>query len=407
MHKETPIPNSVKIPWSISFEKWACRVSLERWSFKFTPMRLLLIGFSAFALLAMGYRLVMGLESVTNLNDAWPWGLWKAVAVFGAIALAGGGFGTAFLVHVLHIERLKPIARTTLAVSMIGYFLGLGGLFLEIGRWFNFWPPFYSWGHASPMFETFLCIATYTVVQCFEFAEIATEKIFRKLNWIFVKILPFMIIIGVMLPFMHQATLGALYLLAADKLSPLWWSPMIYIFFLISSLYVGPATVAVISVLNDKSLGYRIPVAPMAFLAKIGASLMLVYLVLRIGDLVARGQLGAMFSFDCQSLCLLIEIIVGLIIPLVIVFSRYGNTRGGLILYGVLASFGVFFNRANTVITAMWDNAGVPYFPSALEFVIVLGLITSALIGYIFICENFSILGYEEKEGHYCAGEKK
>jgi len=244
------IPNSVKIPWNVKLEGWGVRVNVERWTFKFTPMRVALIGFSAFALLVMAYRLVMGLEAVTNLNDAWPWGLWKAVAVFGAIALAGGGFGTAFLVHVLHIKSLQPIARTTLAVSMIGYFLGLGGLFLEIGRWFNFWPPFYSWGHESPMFETFLCISTYTVVQCFEFAEIVTEKVFRQLHWFFVKFLPFMIILGVTLPTMHQSTLGTLYLLAEGKLSPLWWSPIIYVFFLLSSLYVGPATVAVISVLT-------------------------------------------------------------------------------------------------------------------------------------------------------------
>ena len=396
----TPIPNSVKIPWNVQREGWGVRVNVERWTFKFTPMRVALIAFTGIALLLMVVRLITGLETVTNLSDEWPWGLWKAVAVFSAIALAGGGFGTAFLVHVLHIKRLSPVARTTLCASMIGYFLGLGGLFLEIGRWFNFWPPFYSWGHESPMFETFICIASYTVVQCFEFAEIVTEKVFRWLHWIFVKILPFMIIVGVMLPFMHQATLGALYLLAEGKLSPLWWSPIIYILFLLSSLYVGPASVAVISVLNDKSLGYRIPLDPMRVLAKIGAALMIVYLVLRVGDLILRGQVAAALSFDYQSCCLLLEIIAGLVIPLVIVFSPWGKTRAGLITYGALTCFGVFFNRANTVITAMWENAGVAYIPSIPEVVIVLGLITLAILGYIFLCENFSILGdkYEKKK---------
>ncbi len=391
------IPNSVKVPWSVKLDGWGVRVNVERWTFKFTLFRLALIGFTALALLAMGYRLVMGLEAVTNLNDAWPWGLWKAVAVFGAIALAGGGFGTAFLVHVLHIKALQPVARTTLAVSLIGYCLGLGGLFLEIGRWFNFWPPFYSWGHTSPMFETFLCISTYTVVQCFEFAEIVTEKIFRSFHWIFVKILPLMIIVGVMLPTMHQSTLGTLYLLAEGKLSPLWWSPIIYVFFLLSSLYVGPATVAVISVLNDWCLGYRIPVAPMKLLARIGGSLMLVYLVLRIWDLAHRGQMGAALDFSPLSLLLIAEIGLGLIIPLAIVFSPLANNRFWLVVYGILGSFGVFFNRANTVIAGMWENAGVPYFPSPLECLIVSGLVTGALVGYIFLCENFDILKPEHE----------
>lgn len=397
-HNTTPIPNAVTIPWSAKLEGWGVRVNVERWTFKFTPFRVALIGFSALALLAMVYRMIMGLESVTNLSDEWPWGLWKAVAVFSAIALAGGGFGTAFLVHVLNIKPLKPLARMTLCASMIGYFLGLGGLFLEIGRWFNFWPPFYSWGHESPMFETFICIASYTVIQSLEFCEIVTEKIFRPIHWLFVKIFPALVVIGVMLPTMHQSTLGTLYLLAEGKLSPLWWSPIIFVFFLLSSLYVGPASVAVISVLNDKSLGRRLPLPPMRLIAKIGAYMMLVYLVLRIIDLVARHQLGAALCFDTESRFFLFELIVGVIIPLVIVFSPMGKTRGGLITYGVLACFGVFFNRANTVLIGMWDNAGVSYFPSILEVVIVLGLITIAILGYIFLCENFSILDSKEDE---------
>jgi len=133
-------------------------------------------------------------------------------------------------------------------------------------------------------------------------------------------------------------------------------------------------------------------------LAKIGGALMLVYLVLRIADLVLRGQLGPALSGSIESQCLLIEIVVGLVIPLLIVYSPLSNTRWGLVTYGVLGSFGVFFNRANTVMVGMLDNAGgVRYFPSPLEFVIVLGMITIALLGYIFLCENFSILKPENE----------
>ena len=397
-HNTKPIPNAISIPWSVKQEGWGVRVNVERWTFKFTPIRVAMIGFAALAALAMGYRLIMGLESVTNLNDDWPWGLWKAIAVFSGIALAGGGFSMAFLVHVLKIQGLKPVARMTLCASMIAYFLGLLGLFLEIGRWFNVYVPFYSWGHESPMFETFFCIASYTVIQSLEFCEIVTEKIFRKIHWFFVKIFPALVVIGVMLPTMHQSTLGTLYLLAEGKLSPLWWSPIIFVLFLISSVYVGPASVAVISVLNDKSLGHRLPVAPMRLAAQIGASLMIIYLVLRIGDLVARNQLGAALSGTTESCLLLTEIILGLIIPLVIVFSPLGKTRGGLITYGVLTCFGVLLNRSNTVLIGMWENAGgVQYFPSALECLIISGLVVIALLGYIFLCENFSLLGEKEE----------
>jgi Ni/Fe-hydrogenase subunit HybB-like protein len=392
------IPNSVKIPWSIRFEKekLGVRVNVERWTFLFTPVRVFLILFTLLAIAVMIYRFIMGLEAVSNLNDKWPWGLWKAMAVFSGVALAGGGYGTAFLVHVLHIKRLQPVARATMLASLLGYFLVLGGLFLEIGRWFNFWPPFYSWGHESPLFEIFICISCYTIVQVGEMCEVVTEKVFRQFNWILVKLMPLLIILGVMLPTMHQSSLGALYMLAAGKLHPLWWSPLIFLFFLLTSLFVGPAMLAVTSVLTDKCLGHKIPVAPMRFLARIGGVLMLVYLAIKFGDLANRGQLGQLTTGSFESWFFIAELLIGVIIPIFIVFSPLANSRGWLILYGFLASFGVFFNRTNVVITGMWRSTDSFYFPSPFEFIIAFGLVTTAVLAFIYLSENFSIL--EEKD---------
>jgi len=389
------IPNAVDIPWSVKLEKekWGVRVNVERWTLLFTPFRVLLILFTLFAFAVMGYRFLMGLEAVSNLNDRWPWGLWKAMAVFSGVALAGGGYGTAFLVHVLHIKRLEPIARTTMLASLLGYLLVLGGLFLEIGRWFNFWPPFYSWGHASPLFEIFVCISAYTIVQSLEMAEVVTEKVFRQFNWILVKVMPLLIIVGVMLPTMHQSSLGALYMLAAGKLHPLWWSPLLFLNFLLTSLFVGPAMVAVTSVITDKCLGYKIPLDPMRYLARIGGALMVVYLAIRFGDLAYRNEIGQLFTGSFESFFFMAEILLGVIIPLGIVFSSLANHREWLITYGFLASFGVFFNRTNVVITGMWRDANIIYYPSLFEIVIALGLVTSAVLAFLYLCENFNILG--------------
>jgi len=393
------IPNAVDVPWSVRFEKerWGVRVNVERWTFLFTPIRVLLILFTALALAVMVYRFIMGLEAVSNLNDKWPWGLWKAMAVFSGVALAGGGYGTAFLVHVLHIKRLEPVARMTMLASLLGYLLVLGGLFLEIGRWFNFWPPFYSWGHASPLFEIFICISAYTIVQVLEMCEVITEKVCRQFNRFLVMFMPFIIICGVVLPSMHQSSLGALYILAAGKLHPLWWSPLMWFYFLLTSLFVGPAMVAVTSVITDKSLGYKLPIDPMRYLARIGGALMVIYLVIRFGDLAYRGEIGQLFMGSFESLFFMAEMLIGVIIPICIVFSPLANCRRCLILYGFLASFGVFFNRANVVITGMWRDTDALYYPSLFEVIIALGLVTSAVLAFIFLCENFKIL--DQKDG--------
>ena len=42
-----------------------------------------------------------------------------------------------------------------------------------------------------------------------------------------------------MLSTLHQSSLGALFLMAKDKMHPLWYSPYIPLFFFVSSIIVG------------------------------------------------------------------------------------------------------------------------------------------------------------------------
>ena len=237
--------------FSFSFDgHYAVRLAFHKWSFRVTPARLVLLGLLAAAVGIVIIRLIFGLQAVTNLNDDWPWGLWIGFDVLFGVALAGGGYGTALIIYILHNDKLKPIARATLLTSLIGYILVVVSLFVEIGRWWNFWRPFVNWGYESVLFEVFICISLYTVVQTLELCEIITEKVFRIFHKFFVAIMPILLIVGVVLPTLHQSSLGALYLMMDGKLHQLWFSPNIFLFFLLSSFFVGPAMIAVESVLT-------------------------------------------------------------------------------------------------------------------------------------------------------------
>ena len=83
----------------------------------------------------------------------------------------------------------------------MGYIFVLAVLILEIGRWDNFWSKMVSWGYHSPMFEVFMCIAAYTLMQVIEFVEIATEKVFKGWHKAILKIMPVVLIIAALLPF--------------------------------------------------------------------------------------------------------------------------------------------------------------------------------------------------------------
>ena len=381
------------------------RLAFDQWSFRLTPARLVLIALAAAAAAIVVLRLILGLGgyvpglgTITNLNDEWPWGLLIGFDVLCGVALAGGGYGTALIVYILHNDKLKPIARATLLTSLIGYILVVVSLFIEIGRWWNFWSPFVNWGYESILFEVFICISLYTVVQVLELCEIITEKVFRMFHKFFVTVLPFLLILGVVLPTLHQSSLGALYLMMDGKLHQLWFSPNIFLFFLLSSFFVGPAMIAVESLLSQISYKHRAPLPVLRTLARIGGAIMLVYLVFRFADLAYHRKLELLWEGSFESYAFWFEIVIGLVVPLIIVFSSLINYRFWIIAYGFFTVFGVILNRMNVVITGMWREMGGGYIPAVTEFLVTIGCVAGGILAYMLLCENFNILENEASE---------
>ena len=405
-----PVDSPKQGLFRIFFEKCcAIRLAFDQWSFRITPARLILIGLLVAAIGIVILRLLLGLGgyvpglgTITNLNDDWPWGFWIGFDVLCGVALAGGGYGTALIIYILHNDRLRFVARATLLSSLIGYVLVVVSLFVEIGRWWNFWRPFVNPGFNSVLFEVFLCISLYTVVQTLELCEIITEKVFRIFHKFFVLIMPILLIVGVVLPTLHQSSLGALYLMMDGKLHPLWFSPYIFVFFFLSSFYVGPAMIALESVVAYFTYEHLAPISVLKTLARIGGTVMLLFLGLKFADLYYHGKLTllqeGLREGSFESVAFLIEISIGIVLPLCIVFTSLANSRFWLIVYGILTVFGVVLNRLNVVITGMWQGAGSPYFPAITEILVTVGLVSGGILAYMFLCENFNILGDEPHE---------
>ncbi len=376
----------------------------QKWSFRMTPVRFLLLILAGLAAAVAVYRLVVGLGPTTNLNDEWPWGLWIGFDVLTGVALAGGGYSTALIVHIMHRSQFNAIARSAMVTSLLGYLLVLAGLFLDVGQWFNFWRPFVSWGYHSVLFEVFWCVSLYTLVQLLEFGEIVTERVAKPLHGFFKAIMPVLLVVGVLLPTMHQSSLGGLYLIEVGKLHPLWWSPFIPLFFMMSSFFVGPAMVCVETSLAGRAFNHQVDVKVLRSLARIGGVLMLIYLVWKIVDLANRDALQYVFAGGLESNMFQIEMFFGIILPLIIVFSPMSRSRAGLVLYGALTSIGIIINRLNVVITGMVNYYGPGYIPSWMELAVSIGLVAGGILAYCFIVENFSILGHEEEEHAEQAG---
>src|SRR6185436_7442002 len=229
----------------------------------------------------------------------YPLGLWIAFDVVTGTALACGGYAVAILVYVLNKGRYHPLVRPAVLISALGYSLAGFGVFLDIGRWWAIWKVpvyFWHWNFNSPLLEVALCIMTYVVVLWIELSPALLERfvdsdilplrrIARKVPPIVERATVWIIALGVLLPTMHQSSLGTLMLLAGSRLHPLWRTPLLPLLFLISCVSMGFAAVVFESALSSVAFKRRPDIAMLASLAAIIIPLQLGFVALRLGDL--------------------------------------------------------------------------------------------------------------------------
>jgi len=105
-----------------------------------------------------------------------------------------------------------------------------------------------------------------------------------------------------------------------------------------------------------------------------------VYSVLRFEDLFQRGAYRLLALRSYETNLLLLELILGLVIPIVLLLiPKVRQSAGGLYLASVLVVLGFVTNRLNVTITGMEGSAGVRYFPKWTEIAI-----TGSIIGVAF-----------------------
>lgn len=371
----------------------------DKISFRMTGFRLLLMFFVVIFAGTTLYRMIFGL-SLTNLSDAWPWGLWTVIDVKLGIALAAGGFTTAGIYYVLGIKKIKSVVEPALLTAWLGYCMVGFGLLLDLGRWYNWWHPIFYWGHHSVMFELFMCVLFYTIVLTCEFAPILFYGLgMKKAARVFAGLTGPLVIAGIALSTLHQSSLGSMYVLMAGKLDELWWTMVLPILYFFSAVGVGPAVVACESALSGKSYKHKWDNVAMPFLAKWTGYIMSCYFMVRIIDLAVRGQMGRLFAFNVQSVMCLLELGLGFALPLIFFWS-YNLTgkfmdKKMVVRNAVLFILGVILNRTNVVITGMWKSAGAIYYPSFGEIIITIGVTSLGILAYLFVVENFHVFSPE------------
>ncbi len=384
-----------------------------------TPGVIALMLVAGAGLLAGLWRFIFGIGSVTNLNDQFPWGIWIAIDVATGVALAAGGFTTAAVAHIFHREKYHDLVRPALLTAVLGYTFVVIGLTADLGRYYNVWHPMMPWmwsGH-SVLFEVGLCVTFYLTVLYIEFLPIVAERFKGRVNLpsplsvfnkpidsfltiadaTLSKVMMFFIIAGVVLSFMHQSSLGALMMIAPWKMNTLWYTPILPLLFLLSAISVGFPMVIFESVLASKSFKRKPELHLLSSLSKAIPVLLLIYLSFKIGDLAVREQLGLMFDGSTHSLLFLIEVGLGVALPMIMLcFENVRRSVAGLMTASTLVVLGVAFNRINVFLSAYRPVYQVErYMPSIIEILVTAGLISALVLVYRFIVILLPVLPKE------------
>jgi Ni/Fe-hydrogenase subunit HybB-like protein len=365
---------------------------------KFTFWKLVFLALMAAGFYGTVVRFAQGLGRSTNLNDQFPWGLWIGFDVLCGVMLAAGGFTLTAAVHIFNIKRLRPIVRPTILTAFLGYVLVCVALMYDLGRPYRIWHPLVMRNPHSVMFEVAYCVMLYTTVLSLEFSPIVLERfnLQKPLKIVRAALIP-LVILGVILSTLHQSSLGTLYLIMPEKLHPLWYSPLLPVFFFISAIAVGLAMTIFESSLSAKYFGRQLELPILQELGRVLVVVLCVYGILRYEDLLHRGVLRLLLRPGYEMYLFWLEISLSLVFPLLLLSQKkVRTTASGLYLAAVLVVLGFITNRLNVSITGLESAAGMHYVPKWTEVAVTGAIIAAGFALFGLAAKYLPIFPVEE-----------
>jgi formate dehydrogenase iron-sulfur subunit len=413
-----------------------------------TPFNWILLAFMAFGVISLIARFALGLGGSTHLSDTYAWGLWIVFDLVW-IAVAAGAFATAGLIYVFQRKDLYSMGRSAVLMGLLSYSFVTVTLIADLGLPWHFYQLGLQAPEHSAMFEVSWCVGLYVTVLLLEFLPVPFERwglqgameswrrwsgfyvafavtlfvyllsrqlvyaalaaiVFSLLAWIFPKdkkAEPIMLAIAaVTLSTMHQSSLGSLFLLMPDKLSPQWWSPVMPISYFLSSIAAGTALVILVEFWIAKGWNRQLRVAQLSAMGQITFWALLVYLVFHLGEMAVRHQFADAFSGRLGAL-FVAEIVLGGILPLALLARASQRARPAVLFVGALLTMlGVVFNRVNVVLLAMHLKGPMPqvapatYSPTVFEWGVSVGLIAATIFLFGLGARLMPILPKQEIE---------
>jgi Ni/Fe-hydrogenase subunit HybB-like protein len=233
-----------------------------------------------------------------------------------------------------------------------------------------------------------------------EFSPAVAEWLgFKRVRKILASLTLGAVVFGIALSTLHQSGLGALLMMAKDKIHPLWYTEFIPVFFFVSSIFAGLSMVIFEGTISHRVFADQIDHEHhesynriLIGLGKACAGALFVYFFMKI-LLLIHGKQWALLATPMGT-WYLVELIGLILLPCVLFLHgvRYQNVTV-IRMAAILSMLGIIVNRLNyTVIAYKWY---VPlsqrYIPSWGEITVTLAIILTEVWVFRWIANRMPV----------------
>ena len=389
------IENENQSRWKFLLREFKPKGKIFTW-FNIITIPVILVGFVLIVI-----RFWKGIGSVTNLTQEVPWGLWIGFDVVTGVAFAGGAYVVTFMVYILNMQKYHSIVRVTVLNGFLAYVFYAGALLLDLGRPWNVINPIIGngFGTSSVLFLVAWHFLLYMIAQLIEFSPAIAEWLgAKRARRILSGMTLAAVIFGITLSTLHQSGLGALYLMAKDKIHPLWYSEFIPILFFVSSIFAGLSMVIFEGSITHRVFSDKISEGHqnnhksiLHGLSKVCTGAMFAYFFLQILVFV-HGKRWEYLSTP-MGYWYLTEMFGFVLFPMLLFYNGYRRNHITTIrIAAIITMLGIIINRLNvTVIGFRWD-AATHYTPSWMEIVVTMAVIFTEIWIFRWIINRLPVL---------------
>ncbi len=381
----------------------------------FDPLMKTLLAIFGVSAVVMVYRFFTGVGPVSNMTDGFTWGIWEPVNVVVFTGIGAGAYGVALLCYLLNKGKYHVLVRPAVLLGAICYTLGASSIVIALGRYWNsYWLVVPTmWNLSSALLEVAVCVLSYVAVLWIEVLPAVLDgaaqskssswsQLGRTWGPLLTKAMPYVIALAILLPSMHQSSLGGLLLIAGPKVHPLWHTALLPTLFLISCLSMGYGAVVVLTTILNLTWKAKHDQRLFAEMSKVNAGLLLLYVVLRLGDIAIHGKL-AYLGFNGYTLLFVVEMTLFLVPAFMFFSPKVQRNKGRLFGAALLTVAAGATYRVDTYLSVYRPAPGWDYFPSFGEIIVTIGMAAIGMAIFIFISRMFPVVVVEARD-HSHAG---